>query len=502
MTKYILAIDQGTTSSRAILFDKSAQPVNTASQTFAQHFPHTAWVEHDPEDIWNSVVQTVREVLDAAKITAHDVAALGLTNQRETVVVWDRSTGLPLHNAIVWQDRRTADTCARLKSDGHEPNVIARTGLPLDPYFSATKIAWILDNVAGARERAERGDLAAGTIDTFLLWRLSGGAVHATDATNASRTALFNIQDGAWDAALLNLFNIPENILPDVRDCADTFGVTDPDLFGGQIAISGVAGDQQAAAIGQACFQPGMLKATFGTGCFMLLNTGKTAVPSQNRLLTTIASRIDGETIYALEGSIYIAGAGIQWLRDGLGLLPRADLADDMAKQADIEQQVVIVPAFVGLGAPYWDSDCRGAIFGLTRNTGANELVKAMLEATCFQTSDLLTAMKKDWDQFEDAILRVDGGMSASDWTMQRLADLLDCPVERPHHLETTALGAAYLAGLKNGFFPPPDEFSKRWKAARRFTGTAMTDDARQVLLTQWKDAVGRTLSQPSQTIS
>lgn len=494
MSRCVLAIDQGTTSSRAMLFDAQTHVVGVADQEFPQLFPKSGWVEHDPEAIWSTVVTTVRDALASAGRTATDVAAIGITNQRETIVVWDRTTGKPIYNAIVWQDRRTSPICATLKTEGHEAEVLKRTGLPLDPYFSATKLAWILDHVPGAREASENGTLAAGTIDSFLLWKLTGGGVHATDATNASRTSLFNIHTRAWDDSLLTLFNIPKNVLPEVKDCVADYGETHPDLFGRPIPIRGIAGDQQAASIGQACFKPGMLKSTYGTGCFALLNTGTTAIASQNRLLTTIAWSIDGKTTYALEGSIYIAGAGVQWLRDGLQILPAANQVDDMAKAADDTQDVILVPAFVGLGAPYWDSDCRGAIFGLNRNTGPNEIAKATLEAVCFQTADLLGAMKKDWPSLGDTVLRVDGGMSASNWTMQCLADILACFVERPTCLETTALGAAYLAGLESGFFPPPEDFANTWSLDRRFT-SKMSADQRMRKLNLWQNAVSRTLS-------
>lgn len=497
MSRCILAIDQGTTSSRAVVFDNNARALASSAQQFAQHFPKSGWVEHNPGDLWTTSLATARDALKHAGKVAADVVAIGITNQRETIVVWDRDTGEPIHPAIVWQDRRTARMCSDLKSKGHEPDVLERTGLPLDPYFSATKLAWILDQVPGARQRADDSRLAAGTVDTFLIWKLTGGRVHATDATNASRTSLYNIKSGVWDDTLLGLFCVPKNILPEVKDCADDFGQTEAGLFGAAIPIRGVAGDQQAASIGQACFESGMMKATYGTGCFALLNTGAQAIASNNRLLTTIASRIDGKTTYALEGSIYIAGAGVQWLRDSLGILPKADVADQMAMAADEEQQITLVPAFTGLGAPYWDSECRGALFGLTRNTGPHELVKATLEAVCFQTADLLQAMKKDWPSAHDTVLRVDGGMSASDWTMQRLADLLDCPIERPAYLETTALGAAYVAGLATGFYLPPDQFAKSWSVERRFKST-MGASQRTAKLGQWRDAVHRTLTNRS----
>ena len=494
MGRYVLAMDQGTTSSRAMLFDAEANIIGSSGQEFPQHFPKSGWVEHNPNDLWSTVLSTARAVLKTSGITASEIAAIGITNQRETIIVWDRATGLPIYNAIVWQDRRTSDACAALKSAGHEADCIARTGLPLDPYFSASKLAWILDNVDGARNKAEDSMLAAGTVDTFLIWRLTGGAVHATDATNASRTGLYNIHTGHWDTTLLDMFKIPKSVLPNVQDCASNLGYTARDLFGAPIPIRGVAGDQQAASIGQACFQPGMLKSTYGTGCFALLHTGETAITSENRLLTTIASRLDGKTTYALEGSIYIAGAGVQWLRDCLQILPTAEQADDMAAAADEMQNITLVPAFVGLGAPYWDSECRGAIFGLNRNTGRNEIVHATLEAVCLQTADLLDAMRKDWLSLSDLVLRVDGGMSASNWTMQRLADILDCPVERPTCQETTALGAAYLAGLESGFFPPPDDFAKKWELDRRFDNS-MDSVQRSEKMQRWRDAVSRTLS-------
>jgi glycerol kinase len=491
---HIIAIDQGTTSSRAIIFDQSLAPVAVAQQEFTQHFPRSGWVEHDPHDIWTTVVDTVRQVMAQAGLQARDIAALGITNQRETTLIWDRASGEPIHRAIVWQDRRTADTCATLKADGHEALVSARTGLLLDPYFSATKIAAILDAVPGARERARAGDLAFGTVDTFLLWRLTGGKVHATDATNASRTLLLDIRTGRWDRDLCDLFGVPMALLPDIRDSAASFGVTDPDLFGGSIAICGIAGDQQAAMVGQACFQPGMMKSTYGTGCFALLNTGATPVASTNRLLTTIACQLSGQRTYALEGAIFVAGAAVQWLRDGLGIVDRASDAGMMAERADPHQDVVMVPAFVGLGAPWWDAQARGAIFGLTRATGPHEIARAALESVAFQTCDLLDAMRRDWPDAQAPVLRVDGGMVASDWTMQRLADLLDAPVDRPNVLETTALGAAWLAGFQVGVCPGPDGFAATWSRDRRFT-PQMDRDTRAHRLASWRDAVARTLT-------
>ena len=495
MASFVLAIDQGTTSSRAILFDKSCAISAVAQQEFTQHFPNSGWVEHDAEEIWDSVVATCRAAMEKAGAGAADIAAIGITNQRETVVIWDRATGKPIHNAIVWQDRRTADVCDKLRTDGYESAVTAKTGLLLDPYFSATKLAWLLDNVNGARKRALAGELAFGTIDSFLLWRLTGGTVHATDATNASRTLLYNIHDGMWDDALCDLFRVPPAILPEVRDCAADFGVTDAALFGGSISIAGIAGDQQAAMVGQACFEPGMMKSTYGTGCFALLNTGADAVPSMNRMLTTIAYRLDGRTTYALEGSIFIAGAAVQWLRDGLGIIKSAEETGALAEAADATQSVIMVPAFTGLGAPWWDPDARGAIFGLTRSTGPAELARAALEAVCYQTRDLLEAMQKDWQgQGANTVLRVDGGMVASDWTMQFLSNILAAPVDRPQVLETTALGAAYLAGMWVGFYPAPNIFAKDWRRERRFTPT-MDKTTRTIKYAAWQDAVQRTLS-------
>ena len=494
MAEHIIAIDQGTTSSRAIVFRADLTIAAVAQAEFPQHYPRSGWVEHEPEDIWNSVVFVTRQALDKAGLSATDIAAIGITNQRETTIVWDRATGKPIHRAIVWQDRRTADQCQALKAAGHEPNIAAKTGLLLDPYFSGTKIAWILDNVPGARERAERGELAFGTVDSFLIWRLTGGMVHATDATNASRTLLYDIHENRWRPSLCDLLRVPAALLPEVKDCAADFGATVPDLFGAAIPIRGVAGDQQAATIGQACFKPGMLKSTYGTGCFAVLNTGPEAVASKNRLLTTIAYRLKGETTYALEGSIFIAGAAVQWLRDGLKIIGSASETGPMADLADPNQDVIMVPAFVGLGAPYWDAEARGAIYGITRGTGPKELARAALEAVCFQTRDLLDAMRGDWGAARETVLRVDGGMVASDWTMQRLADLLDAPVDRPTVLETTALGAAYLAGLESGLYPEPAVFAERWALNRRFT-PALDAETRDHKLTAWKDAVRRTLS-------
>ncbi|MGV8853882.1 MAG: glycerol kinase GlpK [Devosia sp.] len=494
MSKYILAIDQGTTSSRAIVFAQDRSIAGVGQKEFTQIFPQDGWVEHDPEEIWESVVWAVRTALDDAKITAQDVAAIGITNQRETTLIWDRATGKAIHNAIVWQDRRTAPYCAQLKKDGHEELVTDRTGLLLDPYFSGTKVKWLLDNVAGARARAEAGELAFGTIDSFLIWRLTGGAAHVTDATNAGRTLLFDIAGNQWDDELLKLFDVPAALLPEVKDCADDFGVTEAALFGAAIPILGVAGDQHAATIGQACFTPGMLKSTYGTGCFALLNTGAEMVRSKNRLLTTIAYRLNGKTTYALEGSIFIAGAAVQWIRDGLKLVKHASETGPLARTADPSQNVYMVPAFVGLGAPWWDAEARGAIYGLTRNSGPAEIAKAALEAVCYQTRDLLEAMRKDWGESGQTVLRVDGGMVASDWTMQFLADVLDAPVDRPKILETTALGAAWLAGSRAGVWPDMAEFAKSWALDQQFT-PSMDAATRQAKIAGWDDAVQRTLT-------
>ena len=491
---HILAIDQGTTSTRAMIFAGDFSVAASAAREFTQHYPASGWVEHDADEIWAGTLATVRAALEQARLTGGGIAAIGITNQRETTLIWDRATGVPIHRAIVWQDRRTAPACATLRKAGFEKTVAQKTGLTLDPYFSATKAAWILDHVKGARRRAQKGELAFGTIDTFLLWRLTGGKVHATDATNASRTMLLNIHTGEWDDELLKRLRVPRALLPEVKNCADDFGVTDPALFGAPIPIRGVAGDQQAAAVGQACFKPGMMKSTYGTGCFALLNTGTRAVRSKNRLLTTIACQFGGKRTYALEGSIFIAGAAVQWLRDGLKIITSASESGALAAEADSAQSVVLVPAFTGLGAPYWDADCRGALFGLTRATTARELAAAALDAVCTQSRDLLEAMRRDWRAPNRTVLRVDGGMVASDWTMQRLADMLNCPVDRPQVLETTALGAAYLAGLAVGLYPKPAAFAALWKRERRFT-PAMNPARREARYAVWKDAVARTLT-------
>jgi len=494
---HLLAIDQGTTSTRSIVFDAELNPVATAQQEFRQIYPAPGLVEHDPEEIWSSVLSTAQKAMAKANLTAKDIAGIGITNQRETTIVWDRATGKPLHNAIVWQDRRTADVCEALKAQKHEPMISAHTGLLLDPYFSATKIAWVLDHVAGAREAAKAGRLAFGTVDTFLLWRLTEGRVHATDATNAARSLLLDIKTGAWDAALADLFRVPTNMLPDVRDCAADFGTTN--LFGGPIRILGIAGDQQAATIGQSCFQPGMMKSTYGTGCFALLNTGERPVASKSRLLTTIAYQLNGKRTYALEGAIFIAGAAVQWLRDALKVIADAPSVNKLAAAADPAEEVYLVPAFVGLGAPYWDAKARGAIFGLTRNSGVAELARATIESVGYQTRDLLDAMRADWPDAAAAgtVLRVDGGMTASEPAMQFLADILGAPVDRPVVMETTAVGAAYLAGLQAGLCPGLDGFAKTWKRERRFE-PAMDEAVRARKWAGWRDAVARTLTRPN----
>jgi glycerol kinase len=494
MNDFIIAIDQGTTSSRAIVFDTAFRNVATGQQEFAQHFPDSGWVEHEPDDIWNTTVNTVREAIARAGISAADVAAIGITNQRETTLIWDRETGEPIHRAVVWQDRRTAPLCDRLRDEGLEAIFSAKTGLLIDPYFAGTKVAWLLDNAPGARAKAEAGKLAFGTVDSFLLWRLTGGRVHATDASNASRTLLYNIRDNRWDPELLEILGVPATLLPEVKDCADDFGVTTPELFGAPIPIRGIAGDQQAALIGQACFEPGMVKSTYGTGCFAVLNTGDELVQSKNRLVSTIGYRLRGKTTYALEGSIFVAGAAVQWLRDGLGILANAAQSGEMAAQADPNQQVYLVPAFVGLGAPHWEAGARGAIYGITRGTGPKELAKAALESVCYQTLDLLEAMEGDYAQSPNAALRVDGGMVASDWTMQRLADILNRPVSRPQVLETTALGAGWLAGMQAGVWPDEQGFAASWQLQRQFQPD-MQDITRKRLVDGWHDAVRRTLS-------
>lgn len=493
--RFLLSLDQGTTSTRAILFGLDGRPLATAQRAIQQFYPNDGWVEHDAGEIWATALAVCREVLAGRALA--EVAAIGITNQRETAVLWDRRNGHPLHRAIVWQDRRTADECAKLKSQGREPMIAAATGLLLDPYFSGTKLKWLLDHVPDARLRAARGELAFGTIDSWLLFKLTGGAVHATDATNASRTLLFNIHRQSWDPEILKLFDIPHEILPKVTDCAGLSGETAPEHFGVALPISGVAGDQQAAAFGQACFAQGLMKATYGTGCFALTNTGAKAVTSQNRLIGTVAYRLAGATSYALEGSIFMAGATVQWMRDGLKLFANAADSGPLSEKADPKSRVYLVPAFVGLGAPYWDAQARGAILGMTRDTGPAEIAKAGLEAVAFQTRDLLEAMAADMRTAglaAPAALRVDGGMVANDIFCQNLADLTGRPIERPQVIETTALGAAYLAGLGAGVYASTAELASHWRIDRRFD-PKMSPDERDTRYLGWKDAVSRILS-------
>ena len=490
---YVMAIDQGTTSSRTMLFDENLKIAVTAQREFAQHYPDSGWVEHEVEDLWTTVVETAREALAKKDATAADIAAIGITNQRETTVVWEKATGKPLTKAIVWQDRRTADFCAEMKAAGHEELVTATTGLLLDPYFSSTKLKWMLDHNEGARERARAGELLFGTVDSYLIWKMTGGAAHVTDATNAARTMLYDIHKGAWSQDICALLDIPIKMLPEVKDCAADFGETTPDLFGAPIRILGVAGDQQAATVGQACFEAGMMKSTYGTGCFALLNTGDAPVRSNNRLLTTIGYQLDGKPTYALEGSIFIAGAVVQWLRDGLKIIKDASETQGLAQAADPHQSPILVPAFTGLGAPYWNPDCRGAVFGLTRNSGPEEFARAALESVGFQTRDLLEAMKADAGA-AGGVLRVDGGMTVSDWTMQFLSDIIGAPVDRPEVKETTALGAAWLAGMRAGVYPDQTGFAKTWALETRFE-PAMDEADRDARYARWKKAVEATIS-------
>lgn len=485
---HILAIDQGTTSSRAIVFDRAMQPIASAQEEFTQHFPASGWVEHDPADLWATVQSTCTAALAKADLSADDIAAIGITNQRETTVIWDAETGAPLHNAIVWQDRRTAPICEDLRNAGHGEQVTEITGLLLDPYFSATKVKWILDQNDGARARASAGKLLFGTVDSFLIWHMTGGEAHVTDATNAARTMLYDIHKGEWSAEMCAMLDIPMQMLPEVRDCASDFGVTG--MLGGETPILGVAGDQQAATVGQACFEPGMLKSTYGTGCFALLNTGDTPTRSQNRLLTTVAYQLDGKPTYALEGSIFVAGAVVQWLRDGLGIIATASETQALAEKG--KGGVTLVPAFTGLGAPYWQPDCRGAVYGLTRDTNAADMARAALESIGFQTRDLWEAMRADWPDGGDAVLRVDGGLSANDWAMQFLADMLGAPVDRPAVLETTALGAAWLAGMRAGIYPDMAEFAQSWASNAQFT-PQMGEADRDENYARWKRAITAT---------
>ncbi len=496
MNRYILAFDQGTTSSRAIVFDALGNRLGMGQEEFKQHFPQDGWVEHEPEDLWQSSLRSAREALRQAGIDANELASIGITNQRETTLLWHRSTGVPIHRAIVWQDRRTSALCQQigeqLEARGQSGLIQEKTGLLLDAYFSASKIRWLLDHVPGAREQAQRGELAFGTVDTFLLWRLTGGRSHRTDASNASRTLLFNIHELRWDDELLALFDIPASLLPEVLDSAADFGTTAPDVLGAAVPIGGIAGDQQAAAFGQCCFAPGMAKSTYGTGCFLLLNTGDKALVSKNRLLSTVAWRLNGQVTYALEGSIFMAGATMQWLRDGLHLFKDAADTEALARQASADSSIMFVPAFTGLGAPYWDADARGAIFGLNRDTGIQELVSAALLSVCYQTRDLQEAMAADG--VRPQTLRVDGGMARNDYVLQNLADLLGCRVDRPVITETTALGVAWLAGLQCGIHQSLEDIAQHWQLQRSFA--AQKDEAwRDQRYAMWQDAVRRTRS-------
>jgi glycerol kinase len=489
MGTYLLAIDQGTSSSRTVIYDHEISVVASAQQEFPQIYPQPGWVEHDPEAIWESVCSVTKTAMADAGAIASDITAIGITNQRETTLLWDRESGECVYNAIVWQDRRTAEYCRALKKDGLEATVSAKTGLRLDPYFSATKIAWILDNVDGVRERAESGKLAFGTIDCFLLWRLTGGISHATDASNASRTLLFNIHTQQWDEELLEMFNIPREVLPLVKDCAAEFGVATHQCVGGEVPVLGIAGDQQAALIGQAGFQDGMTKSTYGTGCFVIANTGQNALESQNKLLTTVAMRLDGEVTYGLEGSVFVAGSAIQWLRDEMQIIANAADTEIIALRTGVVEDVVVVPAFAGLGAPYWDPDARGAIVGLSRGSGQDEVITATLQSVAYQTSDLVSSMAEDG--ISPAVIRVDGGMVANDWFLQFLADILDTPVERPVNAESTVLGAAFLAAYGAGVLQGSEQISDYWQCQSRFD-PAMSPDHRDKLLNGWRAAVSR----------
>ncbi|MBA6417243.1 glycerol kinase GlpK [Colwellia sp. 6M3] len=492
MLKYLLAIDQGTTSSRAILFTKLGKVYASAQEEFEQHFPHDGWVEHNPSDIWQTVLRTCRKVLADNNVQATEVIAIGITNQRETTLVWDRKTGDPIYNAIVWQDRRTSDYCRTISSPAVEELINHKTGLLLDPYFSATKIRWILDHVEGAQEKAENGELAFGTVDSFLLWHLTGQKVHKTDATNASRTMIFNIHEQAWDQKLLELFNIPAAMLPEVMDSSDNFGYVDSALLGSEIAILAMAGDQQAALFGQACFDEGMAKSTYGTGCFLMLNTGSKALKSKNRLLTTVAYRLKGKPTYAIEGSIFMAGATIQWIRDGLKLIGSACETESIAEKVPLDHGVFLVPAFTGLGAPYWDPNARGAILGLTRDSGINEIVTAGLQSVCYQTKDLQKAMENDG--IRPSVIRVDGGMVTNNWLLSFLSNILGATIDRPEITETTALGAAYLAGLKAGVYSSTEELAKMWQCEKLFT-PSIDNAQRNILYGKWLAAVQRVKS-------
>jgi len=485
--KYLLAIDQGTSSSRAVIYDHGTRVVSSAQQEFPQIYPQPGWVEHDPEAIWASVTAVTAGAIEKASASPADISAIGITNQRETTLIWDRDTGECVYNAIVWQDRRTAAYCQALQHDGVEPMVTGKTGLRLDPYFSGTKVHWILENVDGVRERAAAGKLAFGTIDSFLLWRLTGGRVHATDATNASRTLLFNIHTQQWDDELLALFSIPRQLLPEVRDCAADFGVASDAALGGDIPVCGIAGDQQAALIGQAGFEDGMTKSTYGTGCFVIANTGSTALASANHLLTTVAMRLDGKVTYGLEGSVFVAGSAMQWLRDELGIIAAAPESEAIAAATGVVEDVHVVPAFAGLGAPHWDPGARGAILGLTRGSGRDQIVTATLQAVAYQTRDLIDAMAEDG--IRPSVIRVDGGMVANDWFLQFLADILDIPVERPKNVESTVLGAAYLAAWQTGIVNSAAAAARLWQRDALFE-PVMHETTRKRLLAGWQHAV------------
>jgi len=489
MSGYILSIDQGTTSSRAMIFDQESRVIGVGQQEFQQYFPADGWVEHDPEEIWRSVLSVIAEALSEAQLKATDITAIGMTNQRETTVIWDRSTGETVYPAIVWQDRRTDAACQALKSAGHEPDVNARTGLLLDPYFSATKVRWILDHIHEGQSRAEAGELCFGTIDSFLLWRLTGGEKHRTDATNAARTLLFNIDSQDWDDTILALLNIPRALLPEVLDSSADFGVTKIPEIAATIPITGIAGDQQAALIGQCCFEPGMMKSTYGTGCFMILNTGNQRVQSNHRLLTTVAFRLNGKVCYGLEGSIFIAGASVQWLRDAMKMVAHASDTEAIARANPDSHGVYVVPAFTGLGAPYWDANARGAVVGLTRDSGISDMVTATLQSVSYQSQDLLAAMASDG--LTPKVVRVDGGMIANDWLAQNLADQLGIDVDRPKVTETTALGAAYLAGLRVGLFASIEALAENWQLDQRFQRQLSADVAEQRYV-GWQAAVAR----------
>ncbi len=489
-TRYILALDQGTTSSRAIVFDQAGNVKAQAQKEFRQIFPKPGLVEHDAQELWSTQLGVAQEAITQAGLRAHDIAAIGITNQRETVVIWDRATGKPVHNAVVWQDRRTAGLCDQLRAAGKEELIQQKTGLIIDAYFSGTKVKWLLDHVEGARDRAERGELAFGTVDSWLVYNLTGGECHVTDATNASRTMLYNIHTGEWDDELLSLLDVPRAMLPQVRPSSEVYGETAEGLLGSRIKIAGIAGDQQAATFGQACLERGMAKNTYGTGCFMLMNTAGEAVPSRNKLLTTVAWQLGSERTYALEGSVFVAGAVVQWLRDGLGIIRSSGEVEALATSVSDSGGVYLVPAFVGLGAPYWDSYARGSILGMTRGTTKAHIARAALEAVAFQSAELVEAMQKD-SGVPLRELRVDGGASNNDLMMQFQADVLGVPVVRPRVTETTALGAAYLAGLAVGYWQNLDEIAAQWQEGRRFE-PQMSQVERQLRLSKWKKAVER----------